>query len=580
MQCSPSRRLGVWLFSAVVFGGCASQPPRPRPLPAPLPPATAPAPVQRPVPLPAPALVAPPAAVAPAPEPPAVAARFPDPPVSFQTPAFGPGHTGYTSNEELQDFLRRLVHDGGPGPDATTVRLLEPGTSQRGVPIEALLFTRDPDAAMALPVRPTRPTVLLIGQQHGDEPAGSEALLAVALELAHGRLARVLDKLNVVILPRANPDGAAAGTRSSASGIDINRDQLLLRTPEAQAQAQLLRQYTPLVVVDAHEYPAVGRFVEKFRAAPSSDVLLQYATTANLPEFLTKAAEEWFRRPLLAQLKTAGLSADWYYTATPDLNDGKLAMGGPEPDSSRNVNGLRNAVSFLIETRGGGLGRAYFKRRVYAQVTALGNLLESAAARSADLVKLRQFDDSEVASKACQGDVVLQANPTASEYRVTMLDRVTGADKAVTVAWDSTLELETRKSRARPCGYWLAASETEAVTHLRGLGIQVQRVEEVGVVRGESYREVARELVPPSDPTTGVTDAGGVVKVGVEVVPTLIDVPIGSYYVGLDQPLANLAVAALEPDTNHSYVAHRVVTATQAEARLMARPEMRMTALP
>jgi len=33
------------------------------------------------------------------------------------------------------------------------------------------------------------------------------------------------------------------------------------------------------------------------------------------------------------------------------------------------------------------------------------------------------------------------------------------ADKTVTVAWDSALRLRPLKLRARPCGYWLAASE-------------------------------------------------------------------------------------------------------------------------
>ena len=73
--------------------------------------------------------------------------------------------------------------------------------------------------------------MLLIGQQHGDEPAGSEALLVIAQELAQGLLEPLLDQINVVIVPRANPDGAATGTRSTANGVDMNRDHLLLNTP-------------------------------------------------------------------------------------------------------------------------------------------------------------------------------------------------------------------------------------------------------------------------------------------------------------------------------------------------------------
>ena len=104
-----------------------------------------------------------------------------------------------------------------------------------------------------------RPTVLLIGQQHGDEPAGAEALIVIARELAGGRLAPLLDRINVIVLPRANPDGVGERQRVSASGVDINRDHLLLRTPEARAITQLVRDYRPVVVVDSHEYTVAGR---------------------------------------------------------------------------------------------------------------------------------------------------------------------------------------------------------------------------------------------------------------------------------------------------------------------------------
>ena len=52
---------------------------------------------------------APPVAAPAAPESPAVAARFPDPAVTYRTPAFEPGHAGFTSNAELRTLLHGLV---------------------------------------------------------------------------------------------------------------------------------------------------------------------------------------------------------------------------------------------------------------------------------------------------------------------------------------------------------------------------------------------------------------------------------------------------------------------------------------
>src|SRR6218665_593147 len=88
-----------------------------------------------------------------------------------------------------------------------------------------------------------RPTVVLIDTQHGDEPAGREALLVVSSELAQGLLEPLLDRINVVVVPRANPDGAQAGTRVTANGLDMHRDHLLLDTPEARAPAPVAHNY-------------------------------------------------------------------------------------------------------------------------------------------------------------------------------------------------------------------------------------------------------------------------------------------------------------------------------------------------
>jgi hypothetical protein len=562
--------------------------PPPLGVPPPTRPGAQPAPTPaQPVPVPPSSLQAPvplgPGAAASAPYGPAVAARFPDPAVEFRTPAFAPGHAGYTSNAELHDALVDLVQRTQARGGTTEVRLLDLGLSQQGTPLEALLFSRSEPGTtgvsrgIAQALAPGRPTVVLIGQQHGDEPAPAEALLVIAQELAQGRLEPLLEKINVVVYPRANPDGAEAGRRTTANGIDANRDHLLLKTPEARAQANLVREFAPVVVIDAHEYLVVGRYLEKFNAVQRFDALMQYATTANVSQFVTRAAEEWFRQPAVDALKAEGLTSEWYYTTTPDVADRKISMGGTQPDTGRNVNGLTNAVSILIETRGIGLGRLHLKRRVETHVVAISNMLQSAALRAADLVKLRQYVDQEVARQACQGEAVIEAGPTPSEYKLVMLDPVTGADKPVTVAWDSALELRPVKVRTRPCGYWLSDRESDAVQRLRALGVQVLRLDESGELRGEVYRETARDVVPRQDV---LGPSGSVVRVRVQTVPALLDVKAGSYYVPLEQPLGNLVLAALEPDTQNSYLANRIVESLDDQARVMARPTVKVTPVP
>ncbi len=62
------------------------------------------------------------------------------------------------------------------------------------------------------------PAVLLFGAIHGDEPLGARCLERLADELP-AELPRA-----AWIVPVANPDGLAAGTKDNARGVDLNRN--------------------------------------------------------------------------------------------------------------------------------------------------------------------------------------------------------------------------------------------------------------------------------------------------------------------------------------------------------------------
>ena len=502
----------------------------------------------------------------------AVAARFPNPSVVYSTPGLGADRRAFTTNAEVGQWLRSLSDSVPRG--GTRTQLLQIGTSQRGEPIQGLLVTRAAGTDPASLDKSGRPTVVLIGQQHGDEPAGSEALLVISRELAQGLLEPLLDRINVVVVPRANPDGAEVGTRVTANGVDMNRDHLLLNTPEARALAQVINDYRPILVVDAHEYTVVGRYLQKFNAIQRYDALLQYTTTANYPEFLTKASQEWFHQPMVAALKAQGLTSDWYYTTSTNLQDKRISMGGTQPDTGRNVHGLKNTVSLLIETRGVGIGRMHIQRRVHAQVTAITSALRTTAERAAHLEQVRSFVARDVSAMACRDQVVIEAEATPTQRDLDFLDPETGADRSIRVDWNSSLTLRNTKVRARPCGYWLSANASAAVERLRQLGIQVMKVAEPGSVLAESYRETARETGNRQDVIGTIAGGGDIVRVQVSTLRSAIDAPAGSFYVPLNQPRANLAVAALEPDTQNSYFANHLIQELGQSARVMAVPSL------
>ena len=150
----------------------------------------------------------------------AVAARFPDPATRYDTPGLAPQRNQFTTASELSSWLNSQASKS-LGRD-TRLGIVQPGSSQRGSPIQALVATRAPGIQPSALYDSRRPTVMLVAGQHGDEPAGTEALLIIARELAPGGLLEpLLQQINVILVPRANPDAVEAGTRNAADGTDI-----------------------------------------------------------------------------------------------------------------------------------------------------------------------------------------------------------------------------------------------------------------------------------------------------------------------------------------------------------------------
>ena len=304
-------------------------------------------------------------------EPDAVKARFPDPAVRYATPGFAPGRSDFTTHDELVLWLADL------STRAASVRVRTIGESQEGRSIPMLVLSNAPIASAADALRLNRPVVWLQGLQHGDEPAGGEAMLAIAERLATGDLNPLLDRVTVVIVPRANPDGAARFTRATASGIDINRDHVKFDLPETVAVHRAMNAYQPQVVVDCHEFSVFNRWIQKWGVINAYDMTLIYATNPNVPAELTRFADTVFRSRVTTALDAAGYKHGWYFTTSYREADKRVQMGGLAPDISRNTFGLQGSVSFLLETRGVGIGRDHYLRRVHTHVVALEAVLRA-----------------------------------------------------------------------------------------------------------------------------------------------------------------------------------------------------------
>jgi hypothetical protein len=216
------------------------------------------------------------------------------------TPAEGHDFAGPSRAADVLDFLGEV---GG----AAGVRVEHAGVSQEGRPLP--LVTLGPPGGLG---------VFLLARQHGDEPAGTEALLRLARDLALGPMRSLLASLRVTLLPLMNPDGAARNSRESASGENLNRNHTRLTAPELRALHREFHRRRPAVTVDLHKYTqdqAAWR-ARGFRRA--GDLLIGSATHLNVAQRLRDLAEAFVPRMGTA-LESAGLTF------------GRYLLDGPPP---------------------------------------------------------------------------------------------------------------------------------------------------------------------------------------------------------------------------------------------------------
>lgn len=126
------------------------------------------------------------------------------------------------------------------------------GSTVQGWPILCLVLGRGPDVTFVL------------ASIHGNESAGTPLVRRLAQHLRQNP--QLLDGRTVVLLPVANPDGAAHNSRYNAHGVDLNRNfeaanrvadkeggPSALSEPEARVIQELIRQHSPGRIVSIHQ---------------------------------------------------------------------------------------------------------------------------------------------------------------------------------------------------------------------------------------------------------------------------------------------------------------------------------------
>lgn len=128
--------------------------------------------------------------------------------------------------------------------------------------------------------------VFMWSQMHGDEPTATSALVDMFAFLQKNRddsrVKKIGETMTIRAVPMLNPDGAETYQRRNWQGIDINRDALDLRSPEAQLLKRLRDNWNPSIGFNLHNQNALTTVGRSPNQAAIS-LLVVYGDAAKTP---------------------------------------------------------------------------------------------------------------------------------------------------------------------------------------------------------------------------------------------------------------------------------------------------------
>lgn len=238
------------------------------------------------------------------------------------------GGSDWTTLQEEIDFLNEIA------AISDRVTVTQEGTSVLGKPIH-LVRVGDPlktDEEIA-----KGRNMFIMGTPHGNEPAGREMSMKLIRDLAFTEDPEMLDLLNkstILFTPTPNPDGRDENKRTNDWGLDNNRDNLNITSPENELIAGVLSYYQPDITVDLHERPT----------GTTPDIEALWPRNLNVDEDLRELNVK-----LVEDYVFPSAQEDDFTTGIYGSPGG---AGGEDERILRNMGGLRNGLSLLTESAG------------------------------------------------------------------------------------------------------------------------------------------------------------------------------------------------------------------------------------
>ncbi|PLX25300.1 MAG: hypothetical protein C0599_00810 [Salinivirgaceae bacterium] len=219
--------------------------------------------------------------------------------------------------------------------------------------------------------------VMILAQQHGDEPSGKEAVLELIAGFADGRFDELLKNLELYIFPQVNPWGGDHDVRRNKNDLDLNRDHLLLQSKEDQFVHHFFHNIKPQVTIDVHEYDPYYQEWTDFGYYKNADVQLGGLTNPMANKKITDLFYQKLLPTVQKDVETSGYSFTEYTLGQIYNEEGRLRHSTVHIDDGRQSFGLMQTLSMIIEGKYGHNSIDNLQRRTESQYTILQSILKN-----------------------------------------------------------------------------------------------------------------------------------------------------------------------------------------------------------
>lgn len=504
------------------------------------------------------------------------------------TPGEANGFTATPTYAETRAWLERI--------DAASplIRMETFGRSPQGRDLLAVFVSED-----GAQFDPRKPVLFIQSGIHSGEIDGKDAGLMLLRDIAFGDKRSLIDRVNIVFVPIFNVDGheragvynrpnqrgpSNQGWRNTAQNLNLNRDYAKADAPEMRAMLGLLQRVHPDLFLDIHVTDGSDY---------QYDVTYTYQgaghTWSDSPH-ISRWLDQYYRTGVDRALRHEGHIPGELIFPLNDLEPTEALAGYAfSTRYSRAYGDMIHMASVLVENhslkphRQRVLGTYVLYEASLRMLAEHGAALRAASRQDADARPNELPVGWQQSARTVQRDflpVEYEHYRSAASGR----DEVRYTGRPGAPMRIAAHQVEATGHISRPCAYWVPATKPDVIEVLRAHGIQFETITEARTVN------VEMERLPAATLSAAATEGRQRASAGAPQRERRDEwMPPGSIRVPTDQPLGDLAMILLDPESEDSLFAwgffnetlQRVeyiegyIVAPYADAMLQADPALR-----